>query len=111
MGLCEINKLSDIKRRELIDHKKSLSNQQQDGGGFKYEGMDCKTVQQLADFIDQQKSEKSNVLIFLGRIKLVNNYDISNSVIFMLTSISFGIVGALTEFARRHCFSSASLAA
>lgn len=101
MGLCEINELSDIKKRELIDQKKSLSNQRPDGSGFKYEGMDFKTVQQLTDFIDQQKSERSNVQIFLERIKLVNNDNISNSVIFMLTSISFGIVGALTEQIKR----------
>lgn len=101
VGLCEINELTDIKDKELMERKESLSNQKQDGGGYTYKGMDFETPQQLTDFISQQESEKSNIQIFLEKIKLVNNDDISNSVIFMLTSISFGIVGTLTEQIKR----------
>ena len=91
-GYSEINALALVKH----DGEEVLTEEHQ-SPGYKYKGIQFKTVEELNEFIDAEEENYPLVLKFLKMIRLTDNGDISKSVIFILTAVSFGIIGAITE--------------
>jgi hypothetical protein len=114
-GYSEINTLLDIKKyevRETMEENRSirgtqqsqaenLSGQSPQNDAYQYDGIYFANAAELREFIYRENSANSIITKLLEKIKLANNGDVSTSVLFMLTAISYGIIGALTDQIRR----------
>ena len=95
-GYCKINAMA------LPSHEvKDISADGQQTSGYAYKGITFRTAKELTSFINAERENTSYVLKVLQAIRLTDNGDVSKSVIFILTAVSFGIIGAITEQIKR----------
>jgi hypothetical protein len=114
-GYCEIVAMSRFKQEILIPNASNHSwettqpsrnidapagqesTENLNSMEYKYDGVTFTNSADMVAFIYYQKQKKSIFGKIIDKIKISENGDVSSSVIFIFTAISFGIIGTITQ--------------